>query len=329
MGNIRNPRRGSMQFWPRKRAARIYPKVRTWPDVQKPSFLGFAGYKAGMTHLQVKDNNPHSMTKDEDIFMPVTIIECPPIKIISFKFYKKSIKGLTAASEVLVTTDKQVARKIKLPKKAATLADAEKDIDNVDDVRVVVATEPSRTGIGKKKPEIFELGIGGTSPKEKLEFAKQYLDKEITINDVFAAGQQVDIKSVTKGKGFQGTTKRYGTKVRTRKAEKAKRGIGTLGPWHPAHVLFTVPQPGKMGYHSRTEYNKLIVKIGSKPEEINLKGGFKRYGLVKNNYILIKGTVAGQLKRLIRFNTPMRPNKKIPKEAPIISYTSRESKQRN
>jgi large subunit ribosomal protein L3 len=269
------------------------------------------------------------MTKDEDIFMPVTIIECPPIKIISFKFYKKSIKGLTAASEVLVTTDKQVARKIKLPKKAATLADAEKDIDNVDDVRVVVATEPSRTGIGKKKPEIFELGIGGTSPKEKLEFAKQYLDKEITINDVFAAGQQVDIKSVTKGKGFQGTTKRYGTKVRTRKAEKAKRGIGTLGPWHPAHVLFTVPQPGKMGYHSRTEYNKLIVKIGSKPEEINLKGGFKRYGLVKNNYILIKGTVAGQLKRLIRFNTPMRPNKKIPKEAPIISYTSRESKQRN
>ena len=89
--------------------------------------------------------------------------------------------------------------------------------------------------------------------------------------------------------------------------------------WRTAHA-------GKMGYHLRTEYNKWIIRIGNKPEEINVKGGFVHYGVVKNPYILIKGSIGGAQKRLIRFTGAMRPKKNVP-EAPQINYVSVESKQ--
>lgn len=315
-----------MQFWPRKRAKRVYPRVRSWPDGE--GFLGFAGYKAGMTHLMIKDNNPNSQTKGQEIFIPVSVVECPPLKIHSLRFYKNSSKGLVAASEVQYKVDKELARRTNIAKNPKDkLAEIEKQLDDYVDMKVIVYTQPKLTGIGKKKPDIFELGIGGKSLQDKLNFIKEFIGKEITVSDVFKAGEQVDVRAVTKGKGFQGTTKRYGTFIRGRKTEKEKRGIGTLGPWHPAHVLYTVPQPGKMGFHTRTEYNKWLVKIGDKPEEINPKGGFLRYGLIKNNYVLIKGGIAGSRNRIVRFNKPMRPKKQIPSQAPEITYTSLESKQ--
>ena len=91
--------------------------------------------------------------------------------------------------------------------------------------------------------------------------------------------------------------------------------------------MYRVAHAGQMGYHQRTEYNKWILKISSNPEELKMKGGFIHYGNVKNSYILIKGSLPGPKKRLIRFNKALRPNKKIPNEAPSIEYVSLESKQ--
>jgi len=329
MATTRSPRKGSLQYWPRKRAKRIYARVRSWASGQ--GFLGFAGYKAGMTHLIVKDNRPNSMTKGEDIFMPVTIIECPAIKIVSLRFYKKTQNVVNAVSEVFFKADKELGRKLKFPKKISQerLNEIEKRLGEFDDLKAVVYTQPKLTGIGKKKPEVFEVAIGGNSVNEKYNFVKQFIGKEITVKDVFKQGQQVDFHCVTKGKGFQGTTKRYGTSIRGRKTEKAKRGIGTLGPWHPAHVLFTVAQPGKMGFHMRTEYNKWIIKIGEKPEEINQEGGFVNFGLIKNPYVLVKGSISGPRKRLVRFTKAIRQNKKLVEQPPEISYVSLESKQRH
>ena len=82
--------------------------------------------------------------------------------------------------------------------------------------------------------------------------------------------------------------------------------------------MWKVPHAGQMGYFQRMEHNKWILKIGNKAEEINPKGGFTKYGLVKNPYILFKGSVGGSKKRLIRFNAAIRPNKNVPQEAPTI-----------
>ena len=92
--------------------------------------------------------------------------------------------------------------------------------------------------------------------------------------------------------------------------------------------MWKVAQAGKMGYHLRTEYNKWLIKISSNPEDIVQKGGFLRYGVVKSPYVLVKGSVIGPVKRLIRFNYATRQNRRIPSEV-VISYLSLESKQGN
>lgn len=300
-----HPKRGSQRYWPRKRAKGIRPKVSNWKDVGQVQLVGFLGYKAGMTHLFVKDQNPNSPSKNEFVSCPATIVECPPLKVMGLRFYKKDILGLKLVGELFnQKLEKELRRTTLLPKKAGST------IDDFDDVRAVVYTQPKLTGIGKKKPDIIEIPIGGKTKEEKLEYGKKILNEDIKIGNLFREGQQIDIHSVTKGKGFQGTVKRFGVPIRQHKAEKTKRGIGTLGSWHPNRVLYTVPQSGKMGFHLRTEHNKICLKLGTKPEEINPKGGFPHYGIVRNDYILLKGSVSGPTKRPIAMTLPIRSTQK-------------------
>ena len=56
MPKTRNPRHGSMQYWPRKRAKRSFPRIRSWGASKENKPLGFAGYKVGMTHVMIVDN---------------------------------------------------------------------------------------------------------------------------------------------------------------------------------------------------------------------------------------------------------------------------------
>lgn len=308
MGKAHSPRSGSLQFWPRVRAKREYPVVKSWATIGDAKLLGFAGYKAGMTHCTITLPDYTSKTKKTlQATAPLTILECPPMKIASLRLYKDG----QVKNEVLnPKLDKELARKIKLPKKDVMKVDDIK-IEEYDDLKVSVYTQPKLTGIGKKKPELFEIAIGGNDINAKLEFAKQSLGKEITINEVFNEGETVDVHGVTKGKGVQGPVKRFGIKIRAKKSEKTKRGPGSLGPWcGQGHIMWKVAHAGKMGYHTRVEFNKQIFKIGDKPEEVNPEGGIKRYGVVKNNYLLVKGGISGPKKRMVVLTQSIRPNPK-------------------
>ncbi len=321
MPNTRSPRKGSMQYWPRKRAKKAYARVKSFAKEKEAKLLGFAGYKAGMTHLLVEDNRKTSPTKGEDIFCPVTVIECPPLKIYSVRFYKnKQLK-----TEVLnPKLNKEVERKTIVSKKKSDINKI--NTKDYDDIKLVVYTQPKLTKL-KKKPEIFELAIGGLY-ENKLKFAKENMEKEILIDKVFEEGQQVDIHAITKGKGYQGPIKRFGISIRSHKSEKTKRGPGSLGGWKgQGHFMYRIAHAGQTGYHQRVDYNKQIIKISNNPDEINPKDGFVRYGPVKSNYVLVKGSIIGPKKRLIIFTKAINPNKKISKEAPSISYTSKKSNQ--
>lgn len=300
----RSPRHGSLQFWPRRRAKREIPRIKSWSKLAGAKLLGFAGYKVGMAHVVMKDTST-KITKGMDISAPATIIECPPLKPLSLRFYKNTSYGLKIISEIPAKNlNKELVRKIKLPKKQA-----KKEEIDFDELRLQVYTQPKLTNIGKKKPEIFEIALSGTK-EEQLSIAKQFMEKEIRLSDVFKEGELVDVHAVSTGKGFQGTTKRFGTRLRQHKSEKAKRGVGSLGPWH-SRSIWAVPHPGKMGYHTRLDFNKLILKINSDPSLINPKQGFHKYGFVKNDYILIRGSVPGPKKRAIRMVEAIRPNKAL------------------
>ncbi len=329
MSKVFGPRHGSLQFWPRKKARRMVANVGSWVKNKNVTLQGFAGYKAGMTHIVIKDTRPNSMTKNEELVLPVTVIECPAIKVYSIRLYKKTPYGIKVVNEVLnAKQEKNLARKVDVSKKykfEERLKDVESKINEYSEVRVLVHTQPKKSAIGKKTPEIFELNIGGNDIKAKFDYAKGLLDKEIKVSDILKAGNKVDAHSVTKGKGFQGVVKRFGVQLRSHKSEKKRRGA-VIGTERPAKVRWGATMAGKMGSHLRTEYNKDILLVDDKPDKVNPKGGFLNYGLIKGDYILIKGSVAGARKRLITFTDCQRPGKVFGTNF-SIQYVSQESKQ--
>jgi len=276
----------------------------------------FAGYKVGMTHVHYINNRKTATAKNEEMSFAVTVVECPPLKVIGMKSYNPTHGGKQTVSQIFTSNlDKELARKITLPKKKS-----EKELKDGKSYSIIIQTQPKLAGI-KKKPEIFEV------PVKDAETGKSLLGKELYINEMVKPGQQLDVYGVTRGKGFQGPVKRFGITLRNHKSEKAIRNPGAVGPWHPHHGNYTVAHAGQMGYHQRQEKNKLVLKVGTKPEEINVNGGFMHYGLVKNNYVLFKGSLQGTPKRLVIFMPAKRPDRKIPGEAPEIIYTSLASKQ--
>ena len=318
MPKVSHPRRGSMQFWPRKRSRHSLVRVRSWANENNTKPLGFICYKAGMTHLLVVDNRPKSLTKGEEIFMPTTIIDCPPMKVAGAAFYKDSLFGSKKVAQILSTkTEKDLARVFNPAKKSKSF----EDIKDFDELKLLVYSMPKKTSTGSKKPKIIEVAVGG-SKESKWQYVKAVMDKEIKVADVFETGSLVDVHGVTKGKGFQGTVKRFGVPIRQHKAEKTKRGIATLGSWTPKRVEFTVAQGGKMGYHLRTEYNKQIIKVGEDGKEVTRKGGITKYGVVKNSYLLVKGSIVGPRKRALLLTAATRMNKNVVKGPQEIKYLS-------
>ena len=138
---------------------------------------------------------------------------------------------------------------------------------------------------------------------------KSLIGKEISLDDL-PKFDILDVRGVTKGKGFQGPTKRFGLKLKQHKTEKGLRRPGSLGPWHPARVTFKAPQAGQMGYFSRIIYNIRVISHGKiKDKDINPKTGFKNYGNIKTSYIIVKGSVQGPAKRQILLTPAFRPSR--------------------
>ena len=79
MAKRNHPRRGSMAFSPRKRSPRHFAHVNAWPesDASEVRVQGFAGWKAGMTHVLSRDLNPRSTTAGQEVRVPVTVVEVP------------------------------------------------------------------------------------------------------------------------------------------------------------------------------------------------------------------------------------------------------------
>lgn len=303
-----------MAFRPRKRAASQNPRV-YWQSEEQKRVLGFAGYKVGMTHISYIDHR-ESPTKGQEVTGAATVIEAPPLQVYGYRCYD----GQDSTADVL--TADAVVLKLLNTKKPVQIKEVKPE--SVNDVRLLVFVQPSKTKFGKKHIERMELGIGGKDVKEKLEYAKSLAGKELRAKDVFKHGEFVDIISITKGKGWQGAVKRFGIAKQRRKATGKYRHVGTLGQWHPAYVLYTVPQAGQTGYHKRTELNKQIMKIGEKVEEVNPKDGFPHYGFVRSDYILVRGSVPGPAKRLVKLRLGVRsPAVKEPQ----LNYVSLDSKQ--
>lgn len=327
------PRHGSLAYLPRHRAKRLVARIRFWPKIQAdiPRLLGFVGYKAGTTHVFKIEDRKRSPNFGKEVTAPATILETPPILVCAVRAYTKNPYGTQTLSEAwMKDPPDDLERIFTLPEEFKTeegLKNIEANLAEVTRIRVFAITQPKQTSLSKKKPDIAEIEVGGGTIQQQFEYAKSLIGKTITPTELFKDGQFVDVVAITTGKGFQGPVKRWGVTILQAKGKKTKRGIATLGPWNPHHVMYSVARAGQMGFHQRTEYNKRILKIGADGKEVTPKGGFLRYGLVNGPYVLLEGSIAGTEKRPIRLRYPARPPRGFGEEPPQITQISLESPQ--
>ncbi len=336
MPKINRPRRGSLAFSPRKRAKSPIPKYQSWPVYEgTPILQGFAGYKVGMTHVIMVDDHKNSPTEGKEIMVPVTVIEVPSMKVAAIRAYTRDTYGKHAFTDVWADQlDEVLGRRITLPKDYNTEAAKTKLIDavaagTVAELYAVTYTQPAAlSGVPKKVPDLMEIKVGGADIKKQVEFALGLLGREVALNNVVQAGAYADITAITTGKGTQGAVKRWGIALRKRKHSVGgkERHIGTLGPWNPHHIRWQVPQIGQMGFQQRTEFNKRILKFSENASEITPAGGFLHYGVLRSPYVLVKGSIPGPVKRLIRIRPAMRQGEHVVR-TPAIQFVSVQSKQ--
>mgnify|MGYP001074428994 CR=1 FL=1 len=325
------PRRGSLAYLPRGRARGLVARVRTWPEAQgNPVLLGFAGYKAGMTHAYMIESNQRSPNYGKEVVCPATVIETPPMIVCAIRTYVNTPSGLQTFSEIWMSEPPaDLKRVLTLPEKfdsTKAFQKTEQNLDKIKEVRAILCTQPRLANVSQKRPELMAVKIDGGTVQQRFEYAKNLLGKPVKVSDAFKEGQFVDVVSVSKGKGLAGPVKRWGVHILAHKSRKARRAVGTLGAWHPAHVMSTVPRSGQLGLAQRTEYNKQILKIGSKETPVTPQGGFIRYGVVRGGFILLKGSVPGPAGRVIKLRHSVR-EEEAPEAPPQIVHISVESQQ--
>lgn len=307
------------------------PRIRSWPDGPKqPAVEGFAGFKVGMTHAFIVDYRKRSTTAGQEVAVPVTVVEVPPLKVAGARLYSRHPYGLRVVAEAWSGgLPEELNRRIS-PHPAAPAETLERFRKTAgDEVRLIVHTQPQFvTGTGSKTPGIFELRVSGEKFDARRDFALAQLGRELPAEELTREGDFVDVIGVTKGFGFQGHIQRWGVKLQPRKNSKHRRMIGTLGPHNPSFVSYRIPQAGQQGYHRRTQFNMRVLKVVSDPrsDPITPLGGFPHYGEVRSACIVLHGSLPGPAKRLLRFRSPIR-SRVATVEKVDLRYLSTRSKQ--
>jgi len=198
-------------------------------------------------------------------------------------------------------------------------------LQNADVIRLVCHTQMKGklTNLRQKKAHVMEIQVNGGDIAAKVAYCRSKLEQDIKLDEVFSTNDMVDTIGVTKGRGTEGVITRWGITRLPRKSHRGLRKVACIGAWHPARVSYTVARVGQDGYHHRTETNKKIYMVGKGEvhcgdDEYNARtdidltnkmispmGGFPRYGRVKEDFMMIKGSCPGLVKRPITLRKPL------------------------
>jgi large subunit ribosomal protein L3e len=303
------------------------------------------GYKAGMTHVLRDVDRPGSKLHKKETVEAVTIIETPPMVVVGVVGYIETARGLRTFKTVWAKfLSEEVKRRFyknwyrskhkaftKYQKKYETSKTIAEEIEaikkNCSVIRVIAHTQMAKIHLGQKKAHVLEIQVNGGSVAEKVDFATKLFEQEVPVSAVFTEGEKIDVAGVTKGHGYEGVIARWGVRRLPRKTHRGLRKVACIGAWHPARVHFSVARAGQDGYHHRTERNKQIYRIGLKVAEgvtdvsastdvdltqkgINPMGGFPHYGIISQDWLMVKGCVPGVKKRVLSLRKTIVPSTK-------------------
>ena len=315
------PRRGSLAYLPRGRAKSMEARIRMrgWPTTRttnasadEPKLVTHCGFKAGCVQIVTIDDREHVPNHGKQLVSLGTVIATPPIVVLGIRGYKKDVNGLHATFDIFAQdVPREIAKEIKIKSSdESAMTKAESKLGSINQIFALVAVSPKSIGLEQKKPYIFEAPVRGGDIQKQFSYLKDLLGKELKFDQIFDEGSSVDVAAITKGKGWQGVIQRYGAKRKQHKSRKTVRELGSLGPISPQYIMYTVPRAGQMGFHQRIEYNKRIMVVGNASDQtkvkINPQGGYKHFGLVKGDYIILKGSIPGTYRRLVKMRKQIR-----------------------
>lgn len=284
-----------------------------------------------MTHIVRSVDRPGALMHKREVVDAVSIVETPPMVVVGVVGYVETPSGLRTLTTVFAEhlseefkrrcyknwyrSKKKAYTKYALKYQKDNGKDIEHELERIKKfctvVRVIAHSQIKKVNLRVKKAHIMEIQVnGGADSAAKVDFAKGLFEKEVTVDSVFTANEQLDVIGVTKGRGFEGVVTRWGVSRLPRKTHRGLRKVACIGSWHPARVSTTVPRAGQNGYFHRTEMNKKVYRIGKKGDgascqteadltakSITPMGGFVHYGEVKEDWVMLKGAIVGVKKR--------------------------------
>ncbi|ERK32525.1 MULTISPECIES: 50S ribosomal protein L3 [Clostridium] len=138
------------------------------------------------------------------------------------------------------------------------------------DIREKLVNKPRKGHFAKAN-----VALKRTLKEFRLEDISSYeIGQEIKV-DIFEAGDKVDVSGVSKGKGFQGTIKRWNaSRGPMSHGSKFHRAVGSMGASSdPSRTFKNKRMPGHMGAEKTTVLNLEVVKIMPEKNLILIKGG--------------------------------------------------------
>jgi len=314
-----------------------------------PHLTAFLGYKAGMTHILREVNKPGSKLHKRETVEAVSIIETPPMQIVGVVGYVATPRGLRTLTSVWAEhLSEEVKRRFyknwyrskkkafdryaaKLAEDAGHMsASLERIKKYASVIRVLAHTQMKLLKLRQKKAHLVEIQVnGGADVAEKLAWAQALFEKSVSVDTVFKQDEMIDVLGATRGHGYSGVINRWGVCRLPRKTHRGLRKVACIGAWHPARVQFQVSRAGQYGYHHRTEINKKIYRIGKSvkgengavnynattaadltQKTITPLGGFPHYGVVNEDFVMVRGGVIGPKKRVLTLRKSLYPQTK-------------------
>ena len=141
---------------------------------------------------------------------------------------------------------------------------------------------------GSKRAALISKPLAGHYAKAKVEAGRGLWEFRVSDGDlgnyqvggeikadIFSVGQIVDVQGVTKGKGFQGTIKRYNFKMgdATHGNSLSHRSPGSIGQRQtPGRVFPGKKMSGHMGSVNQSTQNLRVVKVDAERGLIAIRG---------------------------------------------------------
>tara|TARA_B100000700_G_scaffold85947_1_gene96589 strand:- start:928 stop:1560 length:633 start_codon:yes stop_codon:yes gene_type:complete len=148
------------------------------------------------------------------------------------------------------------------------------------------------------KPISGHFKKSSSQPKKKIVEFKNFRSKELKLfklgmelklTDIFRENDFLDIKSISKGKGFQGVVKRHnfsGVGESTHGQHNRLRAPGSIGAGStPSRVFKGMRMAGRMGGENIKQQNLKVLKINKDNNLVYVSGSVPGY---RNSYVTLE-----------------------------------------